>query len=107
MAAGLGADVIGKLVCPIGVEGIESKWPAAIAVAVAAQLMQQISAVGAGQPEFLVHGRELLRSPRSEATRTESGRLEAVRPGEGAAAQALERLRSLRHYLPFFGKKRG
>jgi xanthine dehydrogenase accessory factor len=47
--AGLGADVIGKLVCPIGVDGIESKWPAAIAVAVAAQLMQQISAVGAGQ----------------------------------------------------------
>jgi serine/threonine protein kinase len=29
------------------------------------------------------------------------------RPAEGAAAQALERLRSLRHYLPFFGKKRG
>lgn len=48
--AGLGADVIRKLVCPIGVDGIESKWPAAIAVAVAAQLMQQISAVGAGRP---------------------------------------------------------
>jgi eukaryotic-like serine/threonine-protein kinase len=30
-----------------------------------------------------------------------------VRPIEGTAAQALERLRSLRHYLPFFGKKRG
>jgi serine/threonine-protein kinase len=30
-----------------------------------------------------------------------------VRSGDGAAAQALERLRSLRHYLPFFGKKRG
>ncbi len=44
--AGLGADVIRKLVCPIGVAGIDSKWPAAIAVAVAAQLMQQISAVG-------------------------------------------------------------
>jgi hypothetical protein len=29
------------------------------------------------------------------------------RPAEGAAAQAFERLRSLRHYLPFFGKKRG
>jgi hypothetical protein len=28
-------------------------------------------------------------------------------PTEGAAAHALERLRSLRHYLPFFGKKRG
>ena len=42
--AGLGAEVIRKLVCPIGVDGIDSKWPAAIAVAVAAQLMQQISA---------------------------------------------------------------
>jgi xanthine dehydrogenase accessory protein XdhC len=42
--AGLGPDVIRKLVCPIGVDGIDSKWPAAIAVAVAAQLMQQLSA---------------------------------------------------------------
>jgi xanthine dehydrogenase accessory factor len=42
--AGLGADVIADLVCPIGVGGITSKWPAAIAVGVAAQLMQQISA---------------------------------------------------------------
>jgi xanthine dehydrogenase accessory factor len=41
---GLSADVIAKLVCPIGVGGITSKWPAAIAVAVAAQLMQNISA---------------------------------------------------------------
>jgi xanthine dehydrogenase accessory factor len=49
--AGLGTDVTRKLVCPIGVAGIESKWPAAIAVAVAAQLMQQISAVGIGRPE--------------------------------------------------------
>jgi xanthine dehydrogenase accessory factor len=64
--AGLGADVIGKLVCPIGVDGIESKWPAAIAVAVAAQLMQQISAVGAGQPEVLLQGRaEIARAPLS------------------------------------------
>ncbi len=47
--AGLGPDIIRKLVCPIGVAGIESKWPAAIAVAVAAQLMQQISAAAVGQ----------------------------------------------------------
>ena len=40
----LGPEVVAKLVCPIGVEGITSKWPAAIAVAVAAQLMQRISA---------------------------------------------------------------
>ena len=56
--AGLGAEVIRKLVCPIGVDGIESKWPAAIAVAVAAQLMQQISAVGVGRPEPLIERRD-------------------------------------------------
>ena len=49
---GLGRDVIGKLVCPIGVEGITSKWPSAIAVSVAAQLMQMISAVTT-QPQVL------------------------------------------------------
>jgi xanthine dehydrogenase accessory protein XdhC len=86
--AGLGADVIRKLVCPIGVDGIESKWPAAIAVAVAAQLMQQISAVGvdAGQPEFLIQGRELLRPPRAESTRTEATRTEATRAESGRGA---------------------
>jgi xanthine dehydrogenase accessory factor len=45
---GMGAAAIARLVCPIGIEGIESKWPAAIAVGVAAQVMQQISA---GAPE--------------------------------------------------------
>jgi xanthine dehydrogenase accessory factor len=42
--AGVEPATIGRLVCPIGVEGIESKWPSAIAVGVAAQVMQQISA---------------------------------------------------------------
>jgi xanthine/CO dehydrogenase XdhC/CoxF family maturation factor len=89
--AGLGADVIGKLVCPIGVEGIESKWPAAIAVAVAAQLMQQISTVGVEHPEFLIQRRELLRSTRAETTRTEPPRTESGRVesplGERARAE--------------------
>ena len=84
--AGLGADVIEKLVCPIGVDGIESKWPAAIAVAVAAQLMQQISAVGVGKPEVVIQGRELVRPTRAEAIRTESGRVEAA-PGERARVE--------------------
>jgi xanthine dehydrogenase accessory factor len=39
---GIAADTIARLVCPIGVPGIASKWPTAIAVAVAAQLLQQI-----------------------------------------------------------------
>jgi xanthine dehydrogenase accessory factor len=51
--AGLGADVIANLVCPIGVAGITSKWPAAIAVGVAAQLLQQISS--AAERSVLLH----------------------------------------------------
>lgn len=41
---GMTAEAIARLVCPIGIGGIESKWPAAIAVGVAAQVMQRISA---------------------------------------------------------------
>jgi xanthine dehydrogenase accessory factor len=44
---GVAAETIAaRLVCPIGVAGIASKWPSAIAVAVAAQLLQQIGGVG-------------------------------------------------------------
>ncbi len=40
---GISSAAIARLVCPIGVEGIDSKSPAAIAVAVAAQLLQGLS----------------------------------------------------------------
>jgi xanthine dehydrogenase accessory factor len=40
---GFGPEAIDRLVCPIGVAGVKSKWPAAIAVAIAAQLMQMLS----------------------------------------------------------------
>lgn len=39
-ARGLSASALSRMVCPIGVEGIKSKEPAAIAVAVAAQILQ-------------------------------------------------------------------
>ncbi|HET7506368.1 MAG TPA: serine/threonine-protein kinase [Kofleriaceae bacterium] len=45
-------------------------------------------------------------TPLAEILPEDSARLEAMPRPEGAAAQALERLRGLRHYLPFFGKKR-
>jgi eukaryotic-like serine/threonine-protein kinase len=45
-------------------------------------------------------------TPLAELLPDAAPRLEPA-PREGAAAQAFERLRSLRHYLPFFGKKRG
>jgi len=37
---GLTPEAVRRLICPIGVEGVESKWPAAIAVGVAAQLLR-------------------------------------------------------------------
>lgn len=40
---GFGREAIERLECPIGVAGVKSKWPAAIAVAIAAQLMQMLS----------------------------------------------------------------
>ena len=80
--AGLDADVISKLVCPIGVDGIDSKWPAAIAVAVAAQLMQQISA----PPHIRLTQAELTRReasdvglPRAEAAHLELSGTELAR----------------------------
>jgi xanthine dehydrogenase accessory factor len=39
---GIAAETIARLVSPIGVEGVNNKWPAAIAVAVAAQLLQGV-----------------------------------------------------------------
>jgi len=47
-------------------------------------------------------------TPLAELMPDEAPRIEPAPRGEGAgaAAQAFERLRSLRHYLPFFGKKR-
>lgn len=45
-------------------------------------------------------------TPIAELAAGDTARLEAPRPDEGAAAQAFDRLRGLRHYLPFFGKKR-
>ena len=64
---GLGADVIANLVCPIGVAGIKSKWPAAIAVGVAAQLLQQISSA-AKRPELLHHSTALLPVPHKDCS---------------------------------------
>ena len=44
---GMGPDRINRLICPIGVPGIDSKQPTAIAISVAAQVLQQ----GVGQAQ--------------------------------------------------------
>ncbi len=46
-AAGIGADLLARLVCPIGISGITGKEPAVIAVATAAQLLRAFEAHGA------------------------------------------------------------
>jgi xanthine dehydrogenase accessory factor len=59
---GIAADALARLVCPIGVPGIKSKDPSAIAVAVAAQLLQvreararRAAAAGSGAAEAARH----------------------------------------------------
>jgi xanthine dehydrogenase accessory factor len=49
-AIGLGDDDIARLVCPIGITQIRDKAPAAIAVAVAAQLLVRRHAIAAAAP---------------------------------------------------------
>jgi xanthine dehydrogenase accessory factor len=75
--AGVDAATIGRLVCPIGVEGIESKWPAAIAVAVAAQVMQRISMApqldGSGQREGAQRREGAQNGARAALARTRAG----------------------------------
>jgi xanthine dehydrogenase accessory factor len=46
---GIAAETIARLVSPIGVEGVNNKWPAAIAVAVAAQLLQGLECTAQGR----------------------------------------------------------
>jgi xanthine dehydrogenase accessory factor len=47
---GLTRETVSKLICPIGVPGISSKLPGAIAIAIAAQLLQQTLAPAARAP---------------------------------------------------------
>lgn len=52
-ARGISQQSINKMVCPIGIDGIQSKKPTAIAVSVAAQLLQQLEvSASKGQPCF-------------------------------------------------------
>jgi hypothetical protein len=55
---GLAIRAIKKLVSPIGIPGIASKWPAAIAVGVAAQLLQEISAAAREEPQVAGKNRQ-------------------------------------------------
>jgi xanthine dehydrogenase accessory factor len=50
---GFERDTIARLTCPIGIGGIASKWPAAIAVGVAAQVMRDISVQAGTEDEDL------------------------------------------------------
>lgn len=55
---GFSADQIARLTCPIGVPGIRSKLPAAIAIGVVAQVLAQLDVVVAAQPTRAIGGCE-------------------------------------------------
>ncbi len=55
-ASGLAADLIERMVCPIGIDGIVSKHPGGIAVAVAAQLLQTRERLVSRSPQTLAAG---------------------------------------------------
>jgi xanthine dehydrogenase accessory factor len=61
---GFSSSSIARITCPIGIGGIDSKLPAAIAVAVAAQVLQIIEAQRATrtQPESLTQAKNLFRN---------------------------------------------
>lgn len=54
-ADGIGEIVLARLTCPIGIEGIRGKAPAAIAISVAAQLLNRLSATDhlCGRDEYV------------------------------------------------------
>jgi xanthine/CO dehydrogenase XdhC/CoxF family maturation factor len=62
---GVAAGAIERLVCPIGVGGVDGKAPAIIAIAVAAQVLQTLSEAKAASP------REVTLSARSHLSRPE------------------------------------
>ena len=51
---GLADEVIGSLVCPIGIPGIRSKRPESIATAVTAQLLERDEMLRAGEASSAV-----------------------------------------------------
>ena len=54
-AVGIGESALARLTCPIGIEGVPGKAPAAIAISVAAQLLNRLSAADhlCGRDEYV------------------------------------------------------
>ena len=78
---GIPPDTLARLVSPIGVEGVNNKWPAAIAVAVAAQLLQGL--------EPPTQGRSLNVSPSVGSRRSAAPEAMRVRAAVGSTPDAL------------------
>lgn len=66
---GLGPDAIDRLICPIGLPGIDSKQPAVIAVSVTAQILQ-ILGTGQRQPPKPARKERSLESGMPQATQS-------------------------------------
>jgi xanthine dehydrogenase accessory factor len=60
---GIGAERLPALNCPIGIDGIASKLPAAIAIAIAAQLLQRHAGTTATDPSLKQHSGAMTTEP--------------------------------------------
>jgi xanthine dehydrogenase accessory factor len=84
---GISRDRLSTLHCPIGIDGIASKLPAAIAIAIAAQLLRRHAGAIATEPSRL--------EQHAGAMTTEPSRLE--QPACGAACESCG---AERHSIP-------
>jgi len=87
---GIAADTIARLISPIGVEGVNSKWPAAIAVAVAAQLLQGLEPPAQGRALNVSHSADNPGAAASADARVPTAAPDAHGPATPADARAAE-----------------
>jgi xanthine dehydrogenase accessory factor len=98
---GIGGERVSTLHCPIGIDGIASKLPAAIAIAIAAQLLQQHAGATATEPSrSKQHADATTKEPshskqHAGAMTTEPSRLE--QPACGASCESCG---AERHAIP-------
>jgi xanthine dehydrogenase accessory factor len=87
---GLAAELIGRLVCPIGIGGIECKWPAAIAVAVAAQLLRRIAAAQDDDGETASAPKHQAAAAKGRAGARKNEAIAAANQAAAAAGEAVQ-----------------
>jgi xanthine dehydrogenase accessory factor len=97
---GIGGERISTLHCPIGIDGISSKMPAAIAIAIAAQLLQQhAGATATERSRSKQHGDAMLTQP-SRSKQHGGAMPSGQSPIQHACGTSCESCGAQRHTIP-------